>query len=258
VDFEQFIKIVEQQIGLDAEAAEGAARATLRTLAERLSKGEARDLLRELPAEMKSWVYVERDPEPFDVEEFLRRVAEREGVDIESARRHALAVFWALGQAVSADEIADIAADLPHDFAPLVAEAQRRFAEVVPAGEFLARVADRAGLDPGDARRVTEAVLETLAERIAAGEVEDLIATLPVQLHAPLKRGMAAGPGTAVRMSLELFVRRIAERAGVSPEEAREHARAVFAVLREAIPAEEFFDVTVQLPAEYGILLPRL
>jgi uncharacterized protein (DUF2267 family) len=257
VDYEQFIKIVEEQTGLGAEAAERAAWATLRTLAERLSKGEARDLRGELPAEMKPWVYTEGDPDPFNVDEFLRRVAEREGVGIKQAERHARAVFWALGHAVSAEEIADLAADLPHDFAPLVAEAQKRYLEVVQAAEFVGRVAELAGLDPYRARRATEAVLEALAERIASGQVDDLIAQLPVQLHAPLRRGMAAGPGRAVRMPLDRFVQRIADREGVSPEEAREHARAVFTALRESIAAKEFFDVTAQLPKEYETLLPH-
>jgi hypothetical protein len=37
----------------------------------------------------------------------------------------------------------------------------------VAAGTFLRRVADRAGLDEDGAERATDAVLETLAERIA-------------------------------------------------------------------------------------------
>ena len=37
------------------------------------------------------------------------------------------------------------------------------------------------------ARQVTEAVLETLAERIAAGQVEDLMAQLDPPLHPPLR-----------------------------------------------------------------------
>jgi uncharacterized protein (DUF2267 family) len=255
VEYTEFVRIVAQQTGLDMEGAERPTRATLETLAERLSRGEARDLLQQLPPEMKSWIYTETDPQPFDVDEFLRRVAEREGVDVETAERHARAVFWALGYAVSADEIDDMAADLPHDFAPLVAEAQRRNIRVMPAEEFLAKVAERAEVDADGAARATEAVLETLAERIAAGEVEDLLAVLPVRLHAPLKRGMASGPGTAVRMRLEEFLRRVAEREGVAPEQAREHAQAVFATLREAV-GEEFFDVTVQLSGEYRTLLP--
>ncbi len=38
--------------------------------------------------------------------------------------------------------------------------------------------------------------------------------------------------------------------------EASEHARAVFATLREAVGDEEYFDVTAQLPPDYGVLLP--
>ena len=54
-------------------------------------------------------------------------------------------------------------------------------------------------------------------------------------------------------MPLERFLERVAGREGVPPEEAGEHARAVFATLREAV-GEEFYDVTVQLPPEYAVL----
>jgi uncharacterized protein (DUF2267 family) len=53
-------------------------------------------------------------------------------------------------------------------------------------------------------------------------------------------------------MSLDDFVRRIAEREGVTPAEAREHARAVFATLREAVGEDEFRDVSAQVPLEYA------
>jgi uncharacterized protein (DUF2267 family) len=256
MDYREFIQITQREGDLGVKAAERAARATLTTLAERLSPGQARDLLEQLPAEMKPWLYTESAAERLDVDEFLRRVAEREGVDVETAERHARAVFFALGRAVSSDEIADIADELPQDFEPLVAEAQRRFFEVMQAEEFLARVADRTGLDPDGARRATEAVLEVLAERIAGGEVDDLIPRLPLALHDPLRRGRAASGGTARRMTLERFVGRIAELEGVDPFEATEHARAVFAALREAIGDEEYFDVTAQLPGDYDVLLP--
>ncbi|MGI5291484.1 DUF2267 domain-containing protein [Nonomuraea polychroma] len=257
MDYEQFIKIVDQRIGQGAEVADRAVEATLRTLSERLSKGQSADLMGEVPPEMMRLLSSEGEPEPFGVDEFLRRVAEREGADLATADRHALAVFWALGQTVSPDEIAYMAADLPHDFDPLIAEARRRHVEIVPAGRFLDSVAGRAGLDRAGAHRATEAVLETLAERITPGEVEDLIIRLPMQLHAPLKRGVTAGRGRAVHMPVEEFIRRVAERADVTPEAARDHARAVFTTLRESIPGEEFFDVTAHLPNEYGPLLPH-
>jgi uncharacterized protein (DUF2267 family) len=257
VDYREFIQVTQREGGLDDGLAERAARATLTTLAERLSPGQARHLLEQLPAEMKPWLYTQSAAERFDVDEFLRRVAEREGVDVETAERHAHAVFFALGRAVSRDEIADLADELPQSFAPLVAEAQGRFFDVMPAEDFLSKVAERAGLDADEARRATEAVLEALAERIAGGEVDDLIPRLPLALHGPLERGRAARGGKARRMPLDRFVDRIAELAGVDPFKAREYARAVFATLREAVGDEEYFDVTVQLPPDYHTLLPE-
>ena len=76
-------------------------------------------------------------------------------------------MFGALGRTVGEDEIDDMAAELPKDFAPLVAEAKRRFVHLLPAEEFYARVAEWAGVDADGARRASDAVLTTLAERIS-------------------------------------------------------------------------------------------
>lgn len=56
-------------------------------------------------------------------------------------------------------------------------------------------------------------------------------------------------------MSLEAFVRLLAEREGATPDEVPGHARAVIATLREAVGESEYFDVTAQLPDEYRPLL---
>jgi uncharacterized protein (DUF2267 family) len=44
----------------------------------------------------------------------------------------------------------------------------------MPLEQFLQWVADRRGFDTETARRAAEAVLETLGERIAGGEMDDL------------------------------------------------------------------------------------
>jgi uncharacterized protein (DUF2267 family) len=155
---------------------------------------------------------------------------------------------------VDRSEIADMTAELPQEFAALVAETQNRFFGAVTLEALLDGVADRAGLFPDGARRATEAVLETLAERLAAGEVDDLIALLPLELHAPLARGKQHGNGKAVRMPLDDFVRRVAEREGISLEAAREHVAAVLATLRELLPDAEWRDMTAQLPRDYEAL----
>jgi len=249
-DYDQFLVTVQQKAGISREKAVLAARATLETLAERLSSGEARDLAEQLPPELTPYLPPRGDAEGFDVEEFLRRIAEREGVDVATANRHARAVFAALGRFVDEHELADMAAELSKDYAALVAEAEGRFFRLLPAEEFYERVADRAGIRPEDAPRATGAVLETLAERIAGGEVPDLMARLPIKLHGPLQRGILRSGGRPQRMSAEHFMQRIAEREGVTPAVAAQHARAVLTTLREAVGDDEFFDVTVQLPPD--------
>ena len=82
-----------------------------------------------------------------------------------------------------------MAAQLPKDYAALLPRGP--YVEIVPADRFLAQVAERTD-DLDGARRATDAVLETLAERIAGGEVRDLMARLPIELHGPLQRAIRA------------------------------------------------------------------
>jgi uncharacterized protein (DUF2267 family) len=256
VDRDEFLTLVSEGAGLDGDAAERATRATLQTLAERITRGEADDLAAVLPPALAAWLHKPGPAaEAFDAEEFLRRVAERAGLDMARAESAARAVFTALGHAVPARELDDAAAQLPRDFARLLPHGPT--AGELGADEFISRVAERTGLESSAARRAAEAVLETLAERISGGEVEDLIARLPRELHPPLKVGAGLSSGVARKMSLDEFVQRVAEREGVSAVEAREHTRAVLATLREAAGDDEFFDVTSQLPDEYAPVLAR-
>jgi uncharacterized protein (DUF2267 family) len=127
----------------------------------------------------------------------------------------------------------------------------------MPAGSFTRRVADRAGIRDEEARRAIDAVLETLAMRIAGGEVDDLRRRLPVELHRPLDRGKKLSGGRATPIKLAAFVRRVAEREGVPGPIALKHTAAVLGVLREAVGEQEFLDVTVQLPDDYAAVVGR-
>src|SRR6201996_8109091 len=203
--YEQFVTTVAHAARIGFDRAKRATEATLQTLAERIDAGEARDLAEELPDEIAPWLATTTPAERLHVDEFLRRVAERESVDIETAGRHAAAVFVALQRAVSPQEFADLTAELPKDFAPLLPTGPD--IDVISTESFIQRVADRAATDPDEARRAIDAVLETLAVRIAGGEVDDLRARLPVQFHPALERGkqLSGGKGTGVR--LDGFVR---------------------------------------------------
>jgi uncharacterized protein (DUF2267 family) len=84
-----------------------------------------------------------------------------------------------------------MAAQLPKDFEPLpqAAGVGRHRATRQPY-DLTLRVAELAGIEREQARKATEAVLETLAVRISAGEVEDLRKEIPSNLHRALDRGL--------------------------------------------------------------------
>jgi uncharacterized protein (DUF2267 family) len=123
--------------------------------------------------------------------------------------------------------------------------------------EFIDAVEDELGLSRDEAEDVVDATLETLAERISGGEVEELMNELPEELRPALERGNEESRGAARKMSLREFLAEVAEREGATPDDARKHARAVFKALRRAVDEDEFEDVVAQLPDEYTVLLAR-
>lgn len=247
MDTERFLTLVAEFANTDRDGAVRATAAVLTTLAEHLSRGEAADLLGRLPPELQPYLHTPGSPEKFDVREFVRRVADREGVAPPAAERHAAAVFPVLRQAVGEDEFADATAQLPREYGPLLTGRST----LSPTGRIIASVAERAGTSEAEARQLTEAVLETLAQRIAPGDVDDLAALLPVELHEPLRRG-ARQPDP--RMRAARFAERVAERTGLDIVQAAHLIPAVFAVLRADV-GDEFLDVQVQLPEDYRPLL---
>jgi uncharacterized protein (DUF2267 family) len=260
----EFIAIVEDYAGIEREEAERATRATLETLAERINGGEARDVAAYLADELRAFLTSDEEAEAFDVHKFLRRVAEREGVSVPTAARHARAVFTALGQAIGRRERRDLAAQLPKDFRvlvealdPAIAHVQPPPPDELPAVTFVQRTADRLGVDRTAAWRAIDAVLEMLGRRISHGEVDDLLTRLPAALAAPLEHGLAVGGEEAQAIPVEEFVRGIVEHERVAPRAAIEHARAVLATLREFVGDKELSDVLAQLPKDYDVLLPR-
>ena len=129
---------------------------------------------------------------------------------------------------------------------------------VIAADAFLERVAIPARFDRERALRATEAVLETLGERLAAGEVDDLEALLPGELRPALELGRLHSGGKAGRFDLDEFVGRVADRVGeTSHSEALDDASFVFRALRETLPPQELDDILAELPREYDDLLAR-
>jgi uncharacterized protein (DUF2267 family) len=115
--YDEFIDLVAQRAGISPEEAWRAVRATLKTLAQRITAGEAEDVAAELPEELRLALRDGEHPEAFDVQEFLQRIVAREGglLDEATAERHARAVFAVLRRAVSAKEFHDMVSQLPGD-----------------------------------------------------------------------------------------------------------------------------------------------
>jgi uncharacterized protein (DUF2267 family) len=119
--------------------------------------------------------------------------------------------------------------------------------------EFVKRVTEIGELESRDqAERAIRATFETLKERLAGNEPDDLAAQLPNDLAAPLQ-----GEGGREDFALAEFYRRVAEREGIEETEAIRHARAVALVLQEAVTTGEIDNIRDQLKDEYAELFGR-
>ncbi len=107
--------------------AERAAQATLQTLCERLAGGEAKDLASQLPPQLADYALsgFAGAGERFSLDEFFRRVSDREGVNLPQAVQHAKAVMGVLQTAVTMGEVNDIRSQLPPEYNRLFEEEGR-------------------------------------------------------------------------------------------------------------------------------------
>jgi uncharacterized protein (DUF2267 family) len=115
---------------------------------------------------------------------------------------------------------------------------------------FLGEVQYRAGMPSTvEAMRTTEAVLQTLGERIEARQAKDIAAQLPRELASHLQT-----KEHALKLPLDDFFRKVANRAQVDVPKAVQDVRVVFEVLQYAVSPLEIANVRQQLPAEWGQL----
>lgn len=115
--YEEFISSVAERSGLFEGDAVALTRATLATLAERISGGEARDLATQLPSPLQDALLpTEEEAEAFSFDEFVNRVAERSGRDREAAEAAVDAVMVTLRDAVTPGEFDDVLSQLPTEF----------------------------------------------------------------------------------------------------------------------------------------------
>lgn len=121
---DEFIGMVQNRARLSSRGdAERVTRVVLETLAERLQGGEAGDLAAQLPREIGHHLIADEQraekSERFGLDDFYRRVSEREGVDLPISIHHARAAMSVVQQAVSEGEIRDVRDQLGEEFTPL-------------------------------------------------------------------------------------------------------------------------------------------
>jgi uncharacterized protein (DUF2267 family) len=113
---EEFIAHVARNADLSEEDAAALTRATLATLAERVTGGEAQDLAAQLPAPLKTaLISAHQNAEAFSAKEFVERTAERAGTDPDVAEVAIEAVLATLRDAVTPGEFDDVLSQLPAD-----------------------------------------------------------------------------------------------------------------------------------------------
>lgn len=110
--------------------------------------------------------------------------------------------------------------------------------------QYIKSVRDRARFASDiNAVKAIRAVLEVLGQRITLGQADNMAAALPVDFRSALRQSPLAQP-----LGLDEFLAQIADKDGVDPATAEEHARAVLSVLADNAPKDEVADMLEQLP----------
>ncbi len=118
MNYHEFLGAVQHRAEMaTTQEAVKATRATLQTLAERITRGEASDVAAQLPEELATYLEgAKAKPEVFSAQEFLERVAAREEVDLPVSSYHARVVIEVLSEAITPAELTQLRGQLPADY----------------------------------------------------------------------------------------------------------------------------------------------
>ncbi|QBD78715.1 DUF2267 domain-containing protein [Ktedonosporobacter rubrisoli] len=118
--------------------------------------------------------------------------------------------------------------------------------------ELVKEVMHRAGLNSRiQAENAIRATLETISEHLTPEEAENFSAQLPPELASYMQQPFS---GVAERFALAEFFERVSQREGIGLQAATFHARAVAAVVAEAITVGQVEHLRAQLPRDIAQL----
>ncbi|RLP96460.1 DUF2267 domain-containing protein [Micromonospora sp. CV4] len=117
MNYAEFLEVVGKRAGMPAAEAAKIVGATLTTLSEGVSGGEARHLATQVPEELRGYLRKDVDfAEQLDLVKFLNEVGVRAGTDGDRTAEVARAVLTTLREAVSAEDLENLESELPKDF----------------------------------------------------------------------------------------------------------------------------------------------
>lgn len=260
---ERFVRDVESHAALPPHVrADSATAAVMCTLTERLTAGEAHELLESMPHSLRPLfqrcIEHRKGPvvERVNRAEFLDRIATHLDVTPAHAELLSAAVFEAVHAQLPRKLITDVAHQLPGDLQDLwlhagaVADSSRALSED-EAQRVLAAIATRAPLPPGTtAGDAFSAVMCALFDRVSGGEVRDVLLGLPASIrvlveHCAVHRGERADV-----FHREQLLNRVQAHLGTEPDVTEAITREVFAAVARVLPAKEVHDVASQLPED--------
>lgn len=124
MEYNEFITHVQSLAQSDSrEEAEGATRATLETLKERIAGDEAEELAKNLPQQLGNYLRGREGDSgrSFNLQEFIARASQKENIEPTTAAIHVRAVFAVLQNAISPEQFATLHAYFSHDYEELFA-----------------------------------------------------------------------------------------------------------------------------------------
>lgn len=120
MDDREFFRKVAEQAVLSVEEAADLSRATLQTLADRLSNGEARHLAEQLPDGLPEYLPKRDRIDRFGLAELLRRVSKHTGLNARETEAGVRAVLTTLNRTVDKDVFDHVKAQLPGEFRTMI------------------------------------------------------------------------------------------------------------------------------------------
>jgi uncharacterized protein (DUF2267 family) len=234
--------------------------AVICVLTQRLSGGEARKLFEAMPPTFRNMLRPcalhGEQPEEFQREEFLHRVAGHLKIGPEAATEIVRAVFAAVKSHLPKEEVAGVAGHLPGDLAEIWSGSRLAGPEAGPlrvdaaSMAMIAEIEER-GVLPAEVKGADAitAVMCLVNWRISGGEARDVVSSMPVYLRS-LMLDCGFHPEEADVFGRGEFIGRVSGQLGVDAGTAEEIAKAVFAAVRKQMPAEEIDHILSQLPQD--------